>query len=288
MTNITIMKENEINRVANFIAELNNHEASHIGYCGKDKAEIAAYIKEDIPVHNFVCLYDQERLVGVLGGEPDEESGFVEIWGPFVLTEHKDSLEKMWKKFQGTLPPEIHTIYLFQNKENKMVCDFATNQGFTKTSEEVILNFSRKKVDLLKNASINELTPELYEAMKTLHDHTFPGTYYSGKQILQQQNDNRRVFVITEKEELCGYIYVEAEPEFGDGSIEFFAVNEKKRGRGIGQKLLQSALKWIFSFESIESVTLCVNSNNTNALKLYKKVGFEWQHNLYAYVKKVR
>lgn len=32
---------------------------------------------------------------------------------------------------------------------------------------------------------------------------------------------------------MLGYVYVEVEPEFGEGSIEFAGVNEAARGKGL-------------------------------------------------------
>ncbi len=94
--------------------------------------------------------------------------------------------------------------------------------------------------------------------------------------------------MITEGPELLGYIYVEAEPEFGEANIEFFGVDQAKRGQGIGKQLLSGALKWLFSFESITSITLCVSAENRNAIELYKKVGFQLEHELYYFTKDIR
>jgi len=87
---------------------------------------------------------------------------------------------------------------------------------------------------------------------------------------------------------LSGYIYVEAEPVYGEANIEFFAVKESERGKGIGKKLLSVVLKWLFSIESIKSITLCVNSSNQDAISLYKKVGFQPIHELCFFTKNLK
>lgn len=63
-------------------------------------------------------------------------------------------------------------------------------------------------------------------------------------------------------------VFNEVEPEFGEGTIHYIAVREDIRGKGIGSKLLSMALKWAFSFETIEIIELCVNGKNI-AEKLY-------------------
>ncbi len=77
------------------------------------------------------------------------------------------------------------------------------------------------------------------------------------------------------------------DPQHGEASIEFFAVKESERGKGVGGKLLTVALKWFTTIKSIGSITLCVNSSNQNAINLYKKVGFQLKHELCFFTKKL-
>lgn len=39
--------------------------------------------------------------------------------------------------------------------------------------------------------------------------------------------------------------------------------------------MVKMAINWIFSFEEINNIQLCVSSENLQAIKLYSKVGFE-------------
>ena len=41
--------------------------------------------------------------------------------------------------------------------------------------------------------------------------------YYTGEEIIERLNSNRKVFIQKHNKSLAGYIYVEAEPEFGEG-----------------------------------------------------------------------
>lgn len=70
------------------------------------------------------------------------------------------------------------------------------------------------------------------------------------------------------------------EPEFGESSIDFFAVKEDKRGFGLGSKLIKIAIDWIFSFNEIDNITLCVKAENQRALKLYRKCGFKEKNHM--------
>ncbi|WP_246218460.1 GNAT family N-acetyltransferase [Litoribacterium kuwaitense] len=51
--------------------------------------------------------------------------------------------------------------------------------------------------------------------------------------------------------------------------------------------MLTGALQWLFTFEGIEHIRLCVNSANEQAINMYKKVGFQHMHDLCAFTKDV-
>ncbi len=48
------------------------------------------------------------------------------------------------------------------------------------------------------------------------------------------------------------------------------------------------ALKWLFTFDSVDDITLCVNSTNEKALNLYKMVGFKQEYQLCYFTKNVK
>lgn len=288
MVKMSKMEQNELEAVSIFLARINSVEESHIGFCGTDSNEIAEYIDEEISYMDcFITAYTNDELIAVIGFDPDYDSGDAEIWGPFIEEKSGHMIKELWGMMMENIPKEIHTLHLFPNKKNKRVCELADNQLFERKNDQAILVFHRGDRHLVQDASVDELSKEFFADMEALHDSTFPNTYYNGKQILEKINEHNKVFIITENNELCGYIYVEAEPKHGEASIEFFGVNQDKRGKGIGSKLLASALKWLFSFKTIESITLCVDSSNDNAIKLYEKVGFVLQHEMYYFMKKI-
>lgn len=292
MLEVKKINKEDIEEVSNLIAKFNHIEESHIGYCGTDKHEIANDMLEgisDVPYSDsFVGAYESNQLIGVLGFDADLKAGSAEVWGPFINADKWNLVSDMWEKMIELLPSEINSLEMFPNLKNNSVCQFAEDLSFEKRSDESILIFERNNSMEFKNAFFEELRPAYYSAMKELHDTAFPGAYYNGQQIIDRLNEQRKVFIITNEEEISGYIYVEAEPDFGEASIEFFAVEPSGRGKGTGSLLLTGALKWIFTFKSIDSITLCVNSKNKRAIKLYKKVGFQHLHDLYSFTKDIR
>ncbi|MBS4172817.1 GNAT family N-acetyltransferase [Bacillus sp. FJAT-49736] len=283
------MHETDISVVAHFIAQINQEPNSHIGYCGTDKEEIEKYLMEELTDvsawDSFITAWENNSLLGIIGFDADIESKSIEVWGPFIKETHWNIASLMWNELLILLPDEIDKVNLFPNKKNHHCLQFASEQNFQFLSEQTILKINRQENN--KSPVLPELTLEYDKEFSTLHQEAFPSTYYTSEQILARRNEHRKVFITTEQGELSGYIYVEAEPEFGEASIEFFAVKEQFRGKGIGGKLLTTALQWLFRFETINSVTLCVNSKNEKAIRLYEKVGFEVMHELCFFSKKM-
>ena len=217
--------------------------------------------------------------------------------------------DRLWTEVQPLIPVAAHEHELFCEVENVNCCAFATRHGFPPRSEDAILQFDRRSLAELPIVSapeklvekgllegqppqtppsqtISKLSPADHAAFEQLHDYLFPGTYYAGRQIIGRLDQRRKVFVAIEGAALQGYVYVEVQPEFGEGNIEFIGVAEGVRGRGIGRKLLAAALGWMFAFESIESSFLAVNAANTAAINLYRSAGFRLLHTMRSFRKK--
>lgn len=64
----------------------------------------------------------------------------------------------------------------------------------------------------------------------------------------------------------------------------FIATAENSRRKGVGERLLQAAIQYIFSFQGMREIELCLDTNNDRVMKLYKKVGFEEKACLQHYI----
>lgn len=285
------MNQNEVEDVARFISLMNQREEFHTGYCGMDKEEIAnSFMNEmDYPYwESFLTAYEKDELIGVIGFDADVENNSAEIWGPFISDKNWNIVSNMWDEMLKLIPIDIEEIYMFPNKKNLNSIHFAKEKDFQSHSDQAILKIMKPNSEFYEKEKRIELTKEYHSDFILLHQQAFPKTYYDGKQIIDRVNGNRKVFVTLEDNVLAGYIYVEANPEFGEANIEFFAVKEECRGKGLGGELLKIALGWIFTYKNIREVTLCVNSEKENAIRLYKKAGFEHVHDLCFFGKKIK
>ena len=133
--------------------------------------------------------------------------------------------------------------------------------------------------------NVEEALPQVFEPFIALHNRVFPNTYYEGNEIIERLSDTNKLFVSMKNDKLEGYVYVEVNPEFQEANIEFIATAENSRRKGVGECLLQAAIQYIFSFQGMREIELCLNTNNDRAMKLYKKVGFEEKACLQHYIK---
>ncbi|WP_156858056.1 GNAT family N-acetyltransferase [Oceanobacillus sp. AG] len=283
---IKIQRHPKLADVAAFISRLNSNLEHHIGYCGKKMDEIFNTLEEDfgdIPAReSFFIATESDKVVGVCGFDADNERGKAEIWGPFV--DHADALKVsnlLWESTIKEIPNTIQTVSLFPDNHNLMVVDLANRYSFDSVSKETILTCSKQSFRRVNNDNVIPLISEHYSSLIKLHNQIFPNSYLTGTEMVDGLSETSTVFgAVDEHGNLLGYLYTEAEPEFGEGSIEFFGVTPLVRNKGLGTSLLAKGLEWLFTFPSIEEVTLCVQSDNSKAIRLYKRLGFQIEHQL--------
>lgn len=283
---LRLTKPNDIRELSNFISQLNILRRHHVGYCGTEVEEIEHTLLNDfsdLPLEkSFVAAYENDSLVGVLGIDVDMESNSAEIWGPFIRHEKWDKLANMmWENLLRQLPLTVNRLNGFYNIENVNGNRFMEQLGACYNGEHTILKIARKITS--QKPSIFEITKEFNEKFQALHEEMFPDAYYSAIEMLDKQSDEQKLFIAAHSGELLGYVFCEANPSFAEGDIHFIAVSVNARNKGIGQDLIEKSLEFLFSFVEINEITLCVNSSNEAALKLYGKVGFQEQSRLKSY-----
>ncbi len=267
-----------------FLAAMNIQEGHHIGYLGTDIPSILddlADIPE--PLHEAFLVADDkqtQKIIGTLGVDTDAEIGRAWLYGPFVDQPSSTwnlVAEALYAKAMAAIPSGIIEHELCIGTRNHRVEAFAKYHGFVPFSHSVSLSINRDRL-LPPHTAFEEpqpIEPQQHKAFIALQERLFPRTYYTGRQILDRVGDDAQVFVIDEGEGVVGHIFVRVSPHVGTGSIEFVGVSRSARRRGIGSRLVSTALAWVFAHESIDEISLTVSVANEAALALYKKLGFK-------------
>ncbi|GIO93635.1 MULTISPECIES: GNAT family N-acetyltransferase [Paenibacillus] len=289
-------------QLSEFLARMNRLKQHHVGYCGEQEEEIYGTLMEDFAeeanrVRRFTVIARESRMIGALGFQVDEEGRSAEIWGPFIdagEAEWAPLANQLWSEGLSKLDAAVDTMYGFYNMENTYCAQFMAELGAERSGIHTILKSRSNSREiwisdstLAESTGVQDITPEYEAAFLELHEMTFPNTYYGAKQILERLDGDRRLFAAVDHGELAGYVYVEAEPDFREGSIEYIAVSGDFQRRGYGKKLLAKALRYLFENVGAEEISLCVSRDNIGAIRLYESMGFETEHQLAAFVLRV-
>ncbi|HDR4513521.1 TPA: GNAT family N-acetyltransferase [Bacillus cereus] len=278
----------KVEEIASFIANMNKDATHHVGYCGDQKEELLHTILHDFSdigwEKSFVVTYENNKIIGVLGFDVDEVKKCAEIWGPFIKAENWEEVAlHMWKELIEKVPFHIEKFYGFYHVENNNCARLMKNL-YAKEQDRHSIFILNNIVEQRIICNVEEALPQVFEQFIALHNHVFPNTYYEGNEIIERLSDTNKLFVSMKNGKLEGYVYVEVNPEFHEANIEFIATAENSRRKGVGEQLLQRAIQYIFSFQEMKEIELCLNTNNDRAMKLYKKVGFEEKACLQHYI----
>lgn len=270
----------ELKELASFISELNKNKEAHIGYCGEKDEEIFAKLINDFSdlslEESFSIIYKENKIIAVLGLDINVEEKNAELWGPFIdLREnwHEVAMQ-LWDDCYQKVSHIADTFHGFYNEENINAHVFMNELQANEKGRHLVLKAHNKDFIYAKDTDIKEITINQYESFIKLHNNSFPKTYYSGESIVEQLGDNNKLFILENGFDLIGYVYVEGNPEFKEGNIEYIAVNPQYRKKGIGTRLIKEALNFLFSELMIEDISICVDASNTKAITLYKNAGF--------------
>ncbi|MCC4770729.1 GNAT family N-acetyltransferase [Methanosarcina sp. DH2] len=99
-------------------------------------------------------------------------------------------------------------------------------------------------------------------------------------EIIKDSNKFRNIFyVIKSQNKVVGYCIYHLKPTFSRRGFEkkaviySIAIDRKFRSKGFGKRLLEESIREM-KLNSVLTVFLYVNVNNTPAIKLYEKTGF--------------
>ena len=286
---LEIKNPNDICQLSEYLEKLNVQPEYHIGYCGVNAKEIEYTLLNNFSdldfEHSFVIATENAIIKGALGFDVDEEKRIIEVWGPFVLVseEYDEIANTMWNYLVSQMPFDIKYYQFFVRKENFRTREYIREIGGVENGQHLILTANKKNHSSPKHFEILPYSPPFEDSFRALHKASFSNTYYSSSDILIRLDNQNKLFILAEgTEKVKGYVYVEVEQSQSNGSIEYIAVSREYQKQGVGTQLIQFALNYLFSYDTIKEITLSVRAENEKALALYKSVGFELKYELIA------
>jgi ribosomal protein S18 acetylase RimI-like enzyme len=260
-----------------FIAGRNAERTRNIGYLGDTPADVTAELTELEGDFTFAVARGADgEIVGTLGMEWDPEVGRAWVLGPWADT--PELMDELYATVDATVPPEIGEREIFCDVTNAAVTAFAERHGFGEPTQQTILTFTRENLAGLAPVTLPLLTPAFEGQFAALHDGAFPGTHSPASALLAS---GQPIWVEVAGTELLGYVTLKLRPEHDDAQIDYVAVHENARGKGVGGRLVAAALRLAFADERITHMDLV--TNNPVARRLYERVGFTLVQDMHSY-----
>jgi ribosomal protein S18 acetylase RimI-like enzyme len=274
-------RADELPALVALIAELNALPAQHCLICSHDAATLVAEIEglargEHGPESFFAVIAHEGGLVGAMGCDCNDDLTRGWLWGPWLRPEvsWQPAATRLMQQLRAQLPHSLRRIDGFCDVRNERANQLYRDNGFVVAKLSHVYIAHRKELTALPAASCAPIAPEQHAAVVALHDATFPGTYRSGAELIALVDDTHRLFVAGDGASVQGYLFVGIEEDPHEAYIHFLGVQPEARGRGIGKRLLHTALHWAFVERGLPQAALTVEDERGVARSLYESAGF--------------
>ncbi|MGH2756078.1 MAG: GNAT family N-acetyltransferase [Actinomycetota bacterium] len=271
--------EDGVAEVVAFMARLNREATHHVFYCDEEdtalRRSLAGFSLP--PEKTFVIARESGKIRGVLGFDADMRLGRAWAYGPFIEhAEQRQTAEALWNAAEPLLPAEVREIELAFDVRNKGLERFVEHHRMSHYRDLSVLSLRHDDWSpvALGTHDVEPLRDDDVKAFERLHDEMFPATFWAGPDVVGRLNDERRVLVAKRSGAVIGYVYSEVDPSIGQGGIEFLAVAPDLRRRGVGNALVESSLRWIFSVPEVDEVFVIVDDENPAGERLFGGFGF--------------
>lgn len=287
--NISRPSPAQLELMLEFIIRHNQDRETHIGYYGKGETEIRETLAEFTRplTESFLLAWQGSELVSVFGVEYDPEIGRAWLYGPQVVSPDWHAIaDEHYAAIEELIPESIHEHELFFDINNKRGQEFAARHAFLAHSSDAVLFLERDALKLVSTVPVQvcDYNETFFSGFEALHQHIFPCTYYTARQIVEKLDDNHRLLLVIEAGKVLGYHFCKRESQ--SGYIDFIGTDPAARGKGLGAALLKAGIAWMFEPAQIRLIELTVNANNQAAMQLYQKFGFAAKHILCGYRKR--
>lgn len=282
----------ELAALAAFVAGMNAHPGQRSLHCpAASPAAVRTALRDpqQFPFgweHGFSVAVEHVHgeITGAFGLQvyPGETVGY--LWGPWI-TPTKDDWRIVAPALLSTLlantPAHISRLDAFLDVENRAGLHFLAAHGFSAGPLTHLYLAGRSGWTLSGKDDPARFCPPLRPAHEVafarLHADTFPADGSTPAQaLLDGRDDEHAIFTATDGLRLLGSICVSVNRAPLEGFVDYLAVRPAARGRGVGQRLLQTALHWAFGTKALPQMALTVSDWRADARRLYERAGFAW------------
>ncbi|CAG9614262.1 Mycothiol acetyltransferase [Bacillus rhizoplanae] len=228
---------------------------------------------------NDFLYYQDDKLVGFVSMYEFERPTKLELIGMVHPSFRRQKIcsNLLDAAFDEIKKRNINELLFIVNAASTSGNAFAKSFGLQISFSEYSMQFKRDSTSLIEMKDTLQLVPASTENLTTISkiaSEAFGDSLQDNITWLHKtiSSTNRYLYIALFNREAVGTITVSHEEEVT--SISGFAVDPSYQGRGIGKNVLQTTVQRLLQ-EGKRNITLEVETENENALQLYKQCGFE-------------
>ena len=269
MIAVRVAEPGDLAAMAALAADHQADPARHCLYLSAEADAIAEEVAEleDWAAHTAVAEADGQ-LVGWLFAEPDPDMGRVWWWGPFAPAEDWDGVaDELYRVASGLLGDGYGEEEAAADSRSGLIAAWAARHGLAADPGSVLLR--REPTPAAVDDRVRPMADADHDAVMALHDLAFPGTHTPPAMLVASEHPR---LVIEDDGRVVGYVAYELQAD-GSGYIDYLAVDEQLRSRGLGRALVSTATADLVE-RGVTYAHLTVRAANGAARALYASLGF--------------
>jgi ribosomal protein S18 acetylase RimI-like enzyme len=279
---ITRMETGELDDVLDLIAAEQAHPSRGTTMLGDTREGIAAELGDVTPNWTLTArvLRADGHIVGAVVGDWDAEVGRAWILGPWVAGD--DDAWRSWARplveaVLDQLPEDIHDWELAADVSHTRMAELGAELELPASEVNHVYSVDAATVETWPESSgeVRTATHADVETIRPLHDQEFPASYATADHLVPEPPDGKfHVAVAADGPQLLGYAAGRVQPD-GEGYLDFIAVADVARGRGVGRDLMVAVCRPVIASATTGKLHLTVQDHRAPARRLYESLGFQ-------------
>jgi ribosomal protein S18 acetylase RimI-like enzyme len=279
---ITRMETGEVDAVLDLVAAEQAHPSRGTTMLGDTREGIAAELGDVSPDWTLSARVARQdgRIVGAVVADWDVEVGRAWILGPWVPGD--DDAWRTWARplvevALDQLPDDVHDWELAADVTHTRMAELGAELELPASEVNHVYSVDVATVETWPEASgeVRAATHADVEVIRPLHDQEFPASYATADHLVPEPPDGKfQVVVAADGPQLLGYAAGRVQAD-GEGYLDFIAVADVARGRGVGRDLMVAACRPVIASATTGQLHLTVQDHRAPARRLYESLGFQ-------------
>ncbi|TGB02654.1 GNAT family N-acetyltransferase [Halobacillus salinus] len=279
----------DLHKVADWLYRMNEQDHHYVAWMASEPNEIFEQIWTLTQFTDPLAYvaWKENEIIGFLGLLPFFDQKLCRLLGPFAEVNEREVIEGLWDKASLTVHLHFDVAKVACFDANKELLSFTDRHQFDLYNVEKTLALHKHSFEpTTKDHShiVNVIEEDLEDIA---HLHPSAAYYTTDEMIRLSKEPENHLWGYQKDGRMSGYVYFETILEEQEGEICFVNVEETDQGEGIGTSLIEYALHYAFHALSLDVVTISVRTQNKEAEKLYRYLGFREINTIYAYQKRM-